>query len=76
MEQAASFPVEGVLARVMTAEHLAAICLQTGRAKDKARLLQFFEGDAIRLETFEEIVNRHGLSQKWNTFRKEFGPDV
>lgn len=30
-------------ARVFSAEHLAAVCLQTGRAKDRARLLQLIE---------------------------------
>ena len=39
--------VEGTPARVLTAEHLAAIALQTGRAKDKARLLQFIESGAL-----------------------------
>ena len=35
--------VAGVPARVFTAEHLAAIALEVGRAKDKARVLQFIE---------------------------------
>ena len=38
--QAVETDVEGVRARVFSAEHLAAIALETGRAKDKARLLQ------------------------------------
>ena len=37
LEHAVSAQVEGVATRVFTAEHLAAIALQTGRAKDKAR---------------------------------------
>jgi hypothetical protein len=35
--------VDGTSVRVFTAEHLAGIALQLGRAKDKARLLQFIE---------------------------------
>jgi hypothetical protein len=40
--EAVSTAVEGVPTRVMSAEHLAAIALQTGRAKDHIRLLQFW----------------------------------
>src|SRR5262245_50196021 len=43
LNEALEHDVDGTLARVFTAEHLAAIALQLGRAKDKARLLQFIE---------------------------------
>src|SRR5688572_21885057 len=43
LTRAVEHDVEGTPVRVFTAEHLAAIALQTGRAKDKARLLQFIE---------------------------------
>ena|ERR1700686_4736085 len=47
LREAVERDVDGIKARVFTAEHLAAIALQTGRTKDKARLLQFIEeGDA------------------------------
>jgi len=64
--------VEGMPARVFTAEHLAAIALQTGRAKDKARLLQFIEARALDLSSFEAIVAKHGLAQQWQRFQKQF----
>ena len=41
--EAVEMEVEEVRTRVFTAEHLAAIALQTGLPKDKARLLQFIE---------------------------------
>ena len=41
LAEAVLHDVEGISTRVFTAEHLAAIALETGRAKDKARLLQF-----------------------------------
>ena len=47
MRQAEVSDVDGEPAHVFTAEHLAAICLETGRAKDKARLLQFIESGAL-----------------------------
>ncbi len=64
--------VEGIHARVLTAEHLAAIALQTGRARDKARLLQFVEAKALDVNRFEEIVKRHGLTDAWKRFQLQF----
>lgn len=59
---------EGVPARVMTAEHLAAIDLQTGRAKDYARLLAFIESGALETERMSEILQRHALTSAWERF--------
>jgi len=64
--------VEGTPARVFTAEHLAAIALETGRAKDKARVLQFIEADAIDLDRLQEILTRHGLAGAWEQFERQF----
>jgi len=64
--------VEGKPARVFTAEHLGAIALETGRAKDKARVLQFIEADAIDLDQLQEILTRHGLAGAWEQFERQF----
>ncbi len=64
--------VAGVSAWVFTAEHLAAIALQTGRAKDKARLLQFVESGTLDPARFQDIVSRHGLERSWQRFEKQF----
>jgi hypothetical protein len=76
IEEALARPVEvdieGIPARVFTAEYLAAIALQTGRAKDKARLLQFIEARALDSSSFEAIVAKHGLTQQWQTFQQQF----
>ena len=58
--------------RVLSAEYLAAIMLETGRSKDLARLVQFFESDALDLEILEDIVERHGLKKQWKIFQKRF----
>lgn len=55
--------VEDVPTFVLTAEHLVAIALQTGRAKDKARILQFIEAQAIDEHVLEDILTRHGLTR-------------
>ncbi|MDP9292751.1 MAG: hypothetical protein M3O82_10375 [Verrucomicrobiota bacterium] len=64
--------VEGTPARVFTAEHIAAIALETARAKDKARVLQFIEADAIDLDRLQEILTRHGLGGAWEQFERQF----
>jgi hypothetical protein len=58
--------------RVLSAEHLAAIMLNTGRPKDHARLTQFFEFAVLNRATLEAIVARHGLTAKWADFRRRF----
>jgi hypothetical protein len=64
--------VAGESARVFTAEHLAAIALQTGRGKDKARLLQFVESAALDAARFQSILSLHGLESAWKTFERQF----
>ncbi len=70
--QAVARDIGGGMARVFTAEHLAAIALQTGRAKDKSRLLQFVEAGVLDKSRFAEIVARHGLLPAWNRFQEQF----
>mgnify|MGYP003579213830 CR=1 FL=1 len=64
--------VAGVPVRVFTAEHLAGIALEAGRAKDKARVLQFIEEGALDALRFEAILIRHGLQGRWDTFQRQF----
>lgn len=72
LHEAVTRDVDGVSARVFSAEHLAAIALQTGRAKDKARLLQFLESGALDADRFQAIVTRHGLAAAWQKFQRQF----
>jgi hypothetical protein len=58
--------------RVLSAEHLAAIMLKTGRPKDHARLIQFFEFHALDRAIVEAILARHDLTPKWENFRRRF----
>jgi hypothetical protein len=69
---AVTMEVEGTTARVFTAEHLAAVALQTGRPKDKARLLQFVESGAIDAGRFRAILSRHDLDNRWREFERAF----
>src|SRR6266496_4376539 len=47
--------------RVLQAEHLVAIMLQTGRLKDHARIAQFMEQGVVDEELLTDILARHGL---------------
>jgi hypothetical protein len=55
---------------VISAEHLVAIALETGRAKDYTRILQFVEQGAVDREKLKDIVERHGLSTMWSRFEQ------
>lgn len=72
LAQAVDTDVDGARARVFTPEHLAAIALQTGRPKDKTRLLQFIEEGAIDAARFQDIVERNHLGDAWTRFERQF----
>jgi len=70
--QAVATEVEGVPTRVISAEHLVAMALQTGRAKDFSRILQFVESGVLDPAKLDAILNRHGLLDKWEQFANKF----
>jgi hypothetical protein len=72
LREAVQQDVAGTSASIFTAEHLAAITLQTGRAKDKARLLEFVEAGALDAGKFQVILDRHGLDLAWLRFQEDF----
>ena len=72
LDEAVEHDLDGTPVRVFTAEHLCAIALEVGRAKDKARLLQFCEAGAFEVARFESIIARHGLTDRWRLFERQF----
>lgn len=72
MDQAETADADGTPVRLLRAEHLAAIALATGRAKDKARLQMFLDSPQFVRSTFEDIVKRHGLESLWQKFKIDF----
>jgi hypothetical protein len=72
LAQAVETEVEGITVRVMTAEHLVAIALRVGRAKDHARILHFIEAGALDAAILDDILARHGLTGKWSAFGRRF----
>ncbi|MCX5903517.1 MAG: hypothetical protein NTV89_08615 [Proteobacteria bacterium] len=56
--------------RVLRVEHLVAICLQTGRDKDRERIRLFREQASLDMEYLKEILKRHGLEDAWQRLNK------
>ena len=63
---------EGVKTWVMQAEHLVAIALRIGRAKDHARILQFLEQNAVNRNKLNQILSRYDLTPKWQRFESRY----
>ena len=72
LQEAVEVELEGTRTWVITAEHLAAIALKTGRAKDFARLLQCAEAGVLAAGKLNAILERHGLTEKWRQFEFKF----
>ena len=56
---------EGVPTRVVRAEHLVAICLQTGRSKDRERVRILREQAKLDQNFLADVLRRHQLEDKW-----------
>ena len=72
LQQAVERDVSGVMTRVFTAEHLAAICLQVGRPKDHDRVIRFVEAGALDAAAFDAILQRHELATQWQNFQHTY----
>lgn len=72
VREAVSREADGLTTRVMTAEYLMAIALQTGRAKDHARLIIFVEAGSADMDRLRNILDRHSLLEAWTKFEKRF----
>ena len=70
VEQAKEVRFQRTKTRVMQAEHLVAIMLQTGRLKDHARIAQFMEHEVVDQKRLAGILERHGLIKKWETLNR------
>lgn len=71
--QAQEFELGDTRMRVARPEHLLPLMLDTGCLKDYLRINLFLQGGAVNRDELEDILQRHGLSQKWaeNAYRFE-----
>lgn len=66
---AKSIDYEGVTVRVFPAEYLMAICLATGRPKDRQRLGMFIAERAYDESRLIPILKTYSLETKWNEWK-------
>jgi hypothetical protein len=69
VEQAVERQVGETPTRVMRAEHLIAIALKTGRAKDHARVAMLVEETEVDAGALMDILKRYELIAQWNQFK-------
>src|SRR5436190_15032210 len=64
LNQAQEILYEDVPARVLRSEHLVAICLQTGRSKDRERVRILREQAKLDQNFLADVLRRHQLEDK------------
>lgn len=65
LQNARTMSYESTSTKVLGAEHLVAICLQTGRTKDRERVRILQEEADLDSVYLSEILRRHQLEGKW-----------
>ena len=65
LNEAQEIMYEDVPARVLRSEHLLAICLQTGRSKDRERVRILREQAKLDQNFLADVLRRHQLGDKW-----------
>lgn len=65
LREACELPYQTTSTRVLRVEHLLAICLQTGRAKDRERVRILREQASLDCEYLLAVLCRHQLEEKW-----------
>lgn len=72
VERANTVAVGQTPVKVMRPEHLVAIMLDTGRAKDYARISRFLDSGAVNSDNLTDVLSRHSLGAKWDDYRRKF----
>ena len=70
LAQARDVPYEEVTTRVFTPEHLVAVAVQAGRAKDRQRVQMFLDAGVLDRKSLEDILKRHGLMEKFTQWTR------
>ena len=71
VEKAATLKYREAEAKVVTAEYLAAIALQTGRAKDKERVIRLLDEAVIDRAVFDRILGSFDLIGRFKKLEKQ-----
>jgi hypothetical protein len=68
LAQAREIDYDCVRTRVVRAEHLVAICLQTGRARDRARVALLHKQSDLDRSFLADLLRRYSLEEKWKNW--------
>lgn len=63
---------EGVGVPVVSAEHLCAIALQTGRPKGYARVHAFLEAGVVDGAALHRLIDRYALTERWQIYERRY----
>ena len=69
LAQARETAYDETLTRVLRAEHLVAVCLQTGRDKDRERVRILCAQAKLDMDYLAGVLARHQLEAKWNEWK-------
>lgn len=75
IDEAVNVEYKGVKTKIVRVEHLLAIMLQTYRPKDRERMLLLLDEAHIDMPYLENILERHGLQEKWSKFRRRYSEE-
>ena len=65
-------PFHDLAVPVVSAEHLCAIALQTGRPKDYLRVHSLLEAGCVDTAALAQMVGKHGLSGRWDIYVRRY----
>jgi hypothetical protein len=72
VEQAERVAFAGAYTSLFSVEHLAAELLRSGRLKDLTRVADLLKSEQMNMSKFRDIINRNGLTQKWEQFASRY----
>lgn len=65
-------PFEDLAVRVVDANYLCAIALQTGRPKDYLRVHTLIESGHVQSEVLSDLIDKYGLTKRWEIYVKRY----
>lgn len=63
---------EGLAVPVVTADHLCAIALQTGRAKDYLRVYSLIQAGCVAPAILRQLIQTYDLQEHWNIYARRY----
>lgn len=72
VKEAVSIEYKDIETKVVRAEYLVAIMLQTSRPKDKERIVRFLDEEKVDMDNLTNILRKHKLEEKFKRLRRLF----